>query len=221
MEIIEVYEKILAQKPEYRKKIGAFYTPKFIVDYIVSTTFKKSFETKNYQEISKITVLDPACGGGAFLVGAYNYLLEYHTKYKQRELTIKERSIILKTNIFGVDIDSEAIKVCQKALLITCYKTDSLENIDEMELSENIKYGNSLISRFSLDANLNSILIKEYKDIVGKYKNSLSPVDKNQIREEIKSIKNRFIEEFNANSPLVKKLIRREIELAKRERQII
>jgi len=145
MKIIEVYEKILAKNPEYRKEIGAFYTPKFIVDYMVSITFKKSFENKTYQEISQIQVLDTACGGGAFLVGAYNYLLEYHTKSKQKELSIKERISILKTNIFGVDIDSEAIKVCKKALLMTCYKTDSLENIDETELLENIKCSDFLL----------------------------------------------------------------------------
>lgn len=105
--IIAVYERLLAQNPIYRKKIGAFYTPEFIVRYMVESSFTLSFKQKNYPETCQTKTLDPACGGGAFLVGAYEYLLVYHSQKKQKTLLLAERKSILFTQIFGVDIDSE------------------------------------------------------------------------------------------------------------------
>ncbi|MDR0521925.1 MAG: N-6 DNA methylase, partial [Planctomycetaceae bacterium] len=68
-------------KPEVRKQGGVFYTPQYIVDYIVKNTVGKLLEGKNAKEAAKITVLDPACGSGSFLVGAYSFLLRWYQNY--------------------------------------------------------------------------------------------------------------------------------------------
>jgi adenine-specific DNA-methyltransferase len=175
-----------------------------------------------------------------------NNLFQYNPTNKEsqriQEALFHEKQTIIENCLFGVDINPNSVQICRLRLWIELLKNAyykvppnpvnsgnfvpfrELETLPNIDI--NIKCGNSLISKFDLHEkyNINSEkgkIIDEYKSIVAKYKNSLSPVDKNQIRERIKNIKNTFIEEFNANSLWVKKLNRRELELAKRERQII
>jgi type I restriction-modification system DNA methylase subunit len=115
------YESILEK--EVRKEGGIYYTPEYIVDYIVENTVGKLLEGKTPKETERIKIVDPACGGGIFLLGAYQYLLDWHRKYytehnapsKGRrtdplmpdgQLTIEEKKRILANNIFGVDLMS-------------------------------------------------------------------------------------------------------------------
>jgi type I restriction-modification system DNA methylase subunit len=65
-------------KPEVRKAGGVYYTPSYIVDYIVKNTVGKLLEGKTPREVSDLHILDPACGSGSFLIGAYQYLLDWH-----------------------------------------------------------------------------------------------------------------------------------------------
>ncbi|MFZ2070433.1 MAG: type I restriction endonuclease [Halobacteriota archaeon] len=65
-------------KPEVKKAGGVYYTPQYIVDYIVKNTVGKLIAGKTPEEIADIKILDPACGSGSFLIGAYTYLLRYH-----------------------------------------------------------------------------------------------------------------------------------------------
>jgi hypothetical protein len=58
-------------KPEVRKAGGVYYTPKYIVDYIVSNTVGRLVGHKTPVEVAKLRILDPACGSGSFLLGAY------------------------------------------------------------------------------------------------------------------------------------------------------
>ncbi|HEX7414684.1 MAG TPA: N-6 DNA methylase, partial [Bacteroidia bacterium] len=71
----------IVKKPELRKEGGVFYTPQYIVDYIVENTVGKLIEGKTPKEIEKLKIVDPACGSGSFLLGAYKYLLSYHQKW--------------------------------------------------------------------------------------------------------------------------------------------
>ncbi|MCG7848311.1 MAG: N-6 DNA methylase, partial [ANME-2 cluster archaeon] len=121
-------------KPDVKKAGGVYYTPQYIVDYIVKNTVGKLVEGKTPEKIAEITILDPACGSGSFLIGAYSYLLQYHLdwymenkpkKYKKavfqvREnewyLTTAEKKRILLNNIYGVDIDSQAVEVTKLSL---------------------------------------------------------------------------------------------------------
>jgi hypothetical protein len=88
----QVYEKFLGkvirltaghqakieEKPEVRKAGGVYYTPGYIVDYIVKNTVGKLVEGKKPGPrggVSHLRILDPACGSGSFLIGAYQFLL--------------------------------------------------------------------------------------------------------------------------------------------------
>jgi len=65
-------------KPEVKKAGGVYYTPTYIVDYMVRNTIGDLLTEKTPRQISKYRVLDPACGSGSFLIGAYQYLLNWH-----------------------------------------------------------------------------------------------------------------------------------------------
>lgn len=118
------------EKPEVRHAGGVYYTPQYIVDYIVKNTVGKKIEGKSPDEIQNIKIIDPACGSGSFLLGAFDLLMKYHRKWygKNRnyrkfrndyfktqdgeiQLTLRKKADILKNNIFGVDIDREATEV--------------------------------------------------------------------------------------------------------------
>ena len=65
-------------KPEVKKAGGVFYTPKYIVDYIVERTVGKLLEGRKIFQADKLRILDPACGSGSFLIQAYQRLLEWY-----------------------------------------------------------------------------------------------------------------------------------------------
>ncbi len=69
------------EKPEVRKAGGVYYTPTYIVEYIVRNTIGKLLENKTPKEAAGLKILDPACGSGSFLLGAYQYLLDWHLKW--------------------------------------------------------------------------------------------------------------------------------------------
>lgn len=69
------------EKPEVRKAGGVYYTPTYIVDYIVRQTVGPLVAGKTPKQIEKLRVLDPACGSGSFLLGAYEFLLAWHLDY--------------------------------------------------------------------------------------------------------------------------------------------
>jgi len=169
----------IEEKPEVRKAGGVYYTPEYIVEYIVKQTVGELIDNKTPDEISKIKILDPSCGSGSFLLGAYQYLLDYHLKYynqlriknyelrnskKKLELLLtpegnlssQEKKRILLNNIFGVDIDAQAVEVTKLSLLLKALEgeTDasiqtSLQIFNERvlpTLDDNIQCGNSLIA---------------------------------------------------------------------------
>src|SRR5450755_763020 len=166
----------IEEKPEVRKAGGVFYTPTFIVDYIVRHTLSKLLEGKKpgaRGSASKIKIVDPACGSGSFLIGAYQYLLDWHRdRYvedgpeKHRKelfqgpggqwlLTTQEKKRILLNNIYGVDIDPQAVEVTKLSLLLKVLEGESSQTLNAQlrlfqeralpDLDRNIKCGNSLI----------------------------------------------------------------------------
>lgn len=162
----------IEEKPEVRKAGGVYYTPQYIVDYIVKNTVGKLIEGKTPKEISKIKILDPACGSGSFLIGAFQYLLDYHKDYYSENgkpskgkkdspltpdghLSTAEKKRILLNNIFGVDLDVNAVEVTKLSLLIKCLEGETEASIQQQlsmwnervlpTLDNNIKSGNSLI----------------------------------------------------------------------------
>ena len=153
------------EKPEVRKAGGVYYTPGYIVDYIVENTVGALLHDKSPDETAQLRLLDPACGSGSFLTGAYQYLLDWHLKRYQQEparyknrvrhspdgiiLRLEEKRRILLNNIYGVDLDQNAVEVSKLALLLKMLENegDSADLREPLlpDLSGNIKWGNSLI----------------------------------------------------------------------------
>ena len=79
--LTEGHRSRIEEKPEVRKAGGVYYTPTYIVDYIVEHTVGKLLERKTPKDAAKLKILDPACGSGSFLIGAYQYLLDWHLKW--------------------------------------------------------------------------------------------------------------------------------------------
>jgi hypothetical protein len=81
-------------KPEVRKAGGVYYTPAYIVDYIVKKTVGELVKGKTPREVAKLTIVDPACGSGSFLLGAYQFLLDWHRDWYIGHLVpvLKERT---------------------------------------------------------------------------------------------------------------------------------
>ena len=77
--LTEGHRAKVEDKPEVKKAGGVYYTPTYIVDYIVKNTVGKLLEGKKpgpRGSASNIRILDPACGSGSFLIGAYQCLLD-------------------------------------------------------------------------------------------------------------------------------------------------
>jgi hypothetical protein len=174
--LTEGHHAVIEDKPEVKKAGGVYYTPAYIVDYIVKQTVGKLVEGKTPKQVSKLRILDPACGSGSFLINAYQFLLDWHhdwylahkpeTWAKGRipvlvqttagwKLTITERKRILLDNIYGVDIDPQAVEVTKLSLLLKVLEGESEQTIQPYlrlfsqralpDLGNNIKCGNSLI----------------------------------------------------------------------------
>jgi len=210
--LTEGHRAIVEDKPEVKKAGGVYYTPTYIVDYIVrqtvgklldecssrresahsscspgddqsgltsaATTEKVPTRTANaiLNRASKLRILDPACGSGSFLIGAYQYLLDWHLQFylandpeqwakgkkpalvqtsQGWKLTIAERKRILLNNIYGVDIDSQAVEVTKLSLLLKVLEGETHQSLQSLfqffheralpDLGKNIKCGNSLI----------------------------------------------------------------------------
>lgn len=126
-------------KHAYRKAHGIYYTPTYIVDYIVRNTLGELLKDKKIDP-EKIRILDPACGSGSFLIKAFDVLNEHHRK-KTLVDSFMRSSKILTENIFGVDLDPKAVEITQLNLLL---KTAEKRHRLPM-LQKNIKCGNSLI----------------------------------------------------------------------------
>ena len=174
--VIRLYPSGLVKvedKPEVTKAGGVYYTPKYIVDYIVNNTVERLCKGKTPKQIDRLRILDPACGSGSFLLGAYTYLLDYHRdwyakrwpkqfkkemyrdKLGQLHLATAEKKRILLNNIYGVDIDPQAVEVTKLSLLLKILEGENASTLEQQrlplderalpDLDNNMKCGNSLI----------------------------------------------------------------------------
>jgi hypothetical protein len=149
------HRAVVEDKPEVKKAGGVYYTPTYIVDYIVEHTVGELLKQKTPKQAADLKTLDPACGSGSFLLGAYQRLLDWHRdwyvndgpdKYTRPRkggqpalfqaghgewrLTTAERKRILLNSIFGVDIDPQAVEVTKLSLLLKVLEGESKESIN-------------------------------------------------------------------------------------------
>ena len=141
---------MISENHAHKKEQGIYYTPTYIVDYIVRNALGELLEKKNVN-IEKIRVLDPACGSGSFLIKAFDVLNEHYQQndkaYSQTQLDLKTGTMftrkvkILQDNIFGVDLDKQAVEIAQLNLLLKIAEKGHRLPL----LERNIRRGNSLI----------------------------------------------------------------------------
>ena len=180
-------------KPDVRKAGGIYYTPKYIVDYIVKNTVGKVIEGKPPRQIEKIRILDPACGSGSFLIGAFQYLIDYHVRYltehpKEAQihplfpdlirdenggtrLSVIRKARILKNNLFGVDIDPQAVEITMMSLYLKALEGEKSQLPPKQHLLPELKYniicGNSLIGPDIFDQG--SLFADEERDRINAF----------------------------------------------------
>ena len=150
-------------------------------------------------------------------------LLDYNPKNKEsqriQEALFHEKETIIESCLFGVDINPNSVKICRLRLWIELLKNayyTAESNYTELEtlpnIDINIKCGNSLISRFALDADLSKALKKSkwtidgYRVAVQNYRSATSKDEKRAMEEIIDGIKSNFRTEIGDNDPKVKKL---------------
>jgi len=184
--VIETTDKRakVVEKPEVRKAGGVYYTPEYIVRYIVRETIGKQIAGKSPADIAEMRFADIACGSGSFLLGVYDELLRYHTGYYNRTkrtraealkagcveredgslaLSLVQKREILLRNIYGVDIDAQAVEVAQLSLFLKLLEDETTATARQQmtlkhallpNLGDNIKCGNSLVGYDILDGHL-------------------------------------------------------------------
>ena len=182
-----------------RKKDGVFYTPKYITKYIVENTVgtlctaqKEVFDITDeaYQPATKrsrkkidnlqayrswllqLTICDPACGSGAFLNEALNFLIAEHkyvdelsAKYNRDTLLLSDvENSILEHNLFGVDLNEESVEIAKLSLWLRTAKPNRKLN----SLNNNIKCGNSLIEDATIAGDKAFDWAKEFPQVFSK-----------------------------------------------------
>ncbi|MBU5690349.1 MAG: N-6 DNA methylase, partial [Candidatus Aenigmarchaeota archaeon] len=142
----------------------------YIVDYIVQNTLGELLKDKKV-DASKIRVLDPACGSGSFLIKAFDVLNEYYknkdknyeqTKLGKDALPYSKKLEILQNNIFGVDLDKQAVEIAQLNLLLKVAEKGKRLPL----LKKNIKCGNSLIDDHNVAGDKAFKWEEEFKEIM-------------------------------------------------------
>lgn len=165
-----VYEQYLGHiqqrdesKSLKRKEQGIYYTPTYIVDYIIKNTLGEILKERSSEEIRNLKILDPACGSGSFLIKAQQSLFDFWKNQQPKkfdsksqlgkiektlemqkgreDLSTGKKMDILRNNLYGVDLDTKAVEIAQLNLLLnTVSKGTKLPHLNH------IACGNSLIS---------------------------------------------------------------------------
>ncbi len=183
------------EKPEVRKAGGVYYTPDYIVRYIVENTVGKLVDGQTPAQVAEMHFADIACGSGSFLLGVYDLLLRHHLDWYNAHpdkakkagcvlrddgawhLSLKQRREILLNNIYGVDIDHQAVEVAQLSLYLKLLEEETTATARQHQLefhetllpslAKNIVCGNSLIGTDILSGQLFS----------GEEERRLNPMD--------------------------------------------
>ena len=147
----------LADGKVNRKEQGIYYTPTWVVDYIVKFSIEEALKRRG-AKADKLRVLDPACGSGTFLLRAFDHLMRARNpsgaSVQARFDPVNEgrllalRTSVLTDNLFGVDLDARAVEIAQLNLMIRA--AESRHRLPTLE--RNVRVGNSVIADASVDS---------------------------------------------------------------------
>jgi hypothetical protein len=142
----KVFESLMAA--DERAASGSFYTPKEIVDVLVERAVTEWLGDGGLAKLERITILDPACGSGAFLLAALG-AIERLWRARAGDVPRDLRRRIVANSLYGVDLKPEAVRLCELRLWLAIV-SGSDATIDTVEplpnLDRNILQGNSLFS---------------------------------------------------------------------------
>ncbi len=147
----------IEEKPEVRKAGGVYYTPRYIVEYIVEQTVGKLLAGRKSEDALKLRILDPACGSGSFLICAFEQVCDHcqqwltdHPEHRKKDwcwldekenavhLSTKAKRRILCQTIYGVDLDPQAVEVTQLSLYLKMLEGENRNTLErERELFGN------------------------------------------------------------------------------------
>ncbi|MFW6027007.1 MAG: Eco57I restriction-modification methylase domain-containing protein, partial [Candidatus Woesearchaeota archaeon] len=157
-------------KEELKKAGGVYYTPEEIVEKIVNETISKDLSNITKKKLTNYKAIDITCGSGSFLIKIYKKIINHYEElYSSKKeylkeaiendmvfldnnvinLTLKHKKKILENNIFGVDIDPQAVELTKMSLYITMLENTCKDKTTRPilpSLSDNIKCGNSIVS---------------------------------------------------------------------------
>lgn len=163
----------VVEKPEVRKAGGVYYTPQYIVQYIVDETVSKMIAAHDEEALQHLRFADLACGSGSFLIAIYDSLLRHYTRYYAKaperaepwalvesngglRLTLQKKRQILLRHICGIDIDGQAVDVANLALYLKLLDEETPETAYEYQqrfrepllppLNQNVISGNALLA---------------------------------------------------------------------------
>jgi hypothetical protein len=158
----------IEEKHAALKSHGVYYTPPYVVKYIVKQTVARSIDGKTPGEIDGLAILDPACGSGSFLTSAFKELVDYHVKWYENHpndakrgtlfpnlirdgdlsrVSIERKSELLRNCIFGVDVDPQAVEITMMSLYIGVLEGERTLPANKSllpRLKDNIRVGDSL-----------------------------------------------------------------------------
>jgi len=184
-------------KPEVRKAGGVYYTPSYVVEHIVKRTLDAQLAGMTPKRADRLKILDPACGSGSFLIVAYQHLLNWYTQqyeadgpskhkgklFRDRDgawrLTTAERKRVLLNNIYGVDIDPQAVEVTKLSLALKVLEGETRETLGKTmsmfteralpDMDSNIKCGNSIVGSDFYDTQARLFLAEEERERVNVF----------------------------------------------------
>lgn len=163
----------VVEKEDVRKAGGVFYTPDYIVAYMVEQSLGQQTKGKKPDDILKLRIIDTACGSGSFLIGIFSHLVHDLAAYWRKQskhpkgviemrdgeahLTLQYKRQILLSCIYGVDIDPQAVEVAQLSLYLKLLEEETTASAHQQKqleigvallpsLSRNIVMGNSLVT---------------------------------------------------------------------------
>ena len=154
-EVYEQYLGILQKKEDIgskRKKQGVYYTPREVVDHLVRNTLGEYLKTQSQLSVvESVRILDPACGSGSFLIKAFNLLDEHLRRSRQTQDDAFQSALrkyrILRENVYGVDLDDQAIEISRLNLLLQALVPNNKLPV----VGEHIRVGNSLVDDKAID----------------------------------------------------------------------
>jgi type I restriction-modification system DNA methylase subunit len=145
---MKIESQALQQQSQYsdrqRKLLGIHYTPEIVVDYIVRRTLQPCLENADSEAIRNITVVDPACGAGLFLLRAFDLIRDFWMEHFGH-VSAEDARYILENSLHGVDIDESAVQATRDNLMQKALDF----GVETADLDHTICQGDALIRSVS------------------------------------------------------------------------